>query len=131
VHLAGAWRHGGDGCAVGQDPAHVAGWHNGRRDACGARLLAPVRPRRLRNPPRKVPWRAMRRQPWLAHDHVARPLQVFDQPLGGDPRHRLVRVAGALSPVVAEGEGQGLNQFVTGGGAEGGGVGHGGSVKEV
>jgi hypothetical protein len=72
--------------------------------ACHGSLLAPVRLRRLLNPARQVPRRTMLAQRRLAHDHVARPLQVFDKPLGGDPRHRLIRVVGALATVEAEGE---------------------------
>jgi hypothetical protein len=41
----------------------------------------------------------------LAHDHVPRLLQMLDQPLGGDPRHHLVRVVHALSAIEPEGEG--------------------------
>jgi len=35
----------------------------------------------------------------LVHDDVSRSLRVLDQPLGGDPRHHLVRVVRALPAV--------------------------------
>ena len=38
------------------------------------------------------PRRAMLARQRLVHDDVARPFQVVKQALGGDPRHRIIRV---------------------------------------
>jgi len=55
---------------------------------------------------------------------------MLDQPHGRDPRHHLVRIMHALPAVEPEGEGQRLREFVPGGGAEIGGVGHGGTIGD-
>jgi hypothetical protein len=61
----------------------------------------------------------------LLHHDIAGPLQVLNQSLDRDPRHRLIRVVGTPSAVEAEGEGEGLRKFVSGRGPEVGRVGHG------
>jgi hypothetical protein len=54
----------------------------------------------------------MRLQRRLVDDHVSRPLQVVDQPLRGDSRHRLVRVVRLLPVVDPECEREGPREFV-------------------
>lgn len=50
-------------------------------------------------------------------NHVPRPLQMLDHPLGCDMRDQLSRtMMSAAAPVKPEGVGQGLHQFVVRGG---------------
>jgi hypothetical protein len=90
------------------------------------KLPVPVHLSGLLNPacqPARRPMLAERR---LVHNHVSRPLQVLNQPLGRDPRHCLIRVVRALPPVETEGEGKRLREFASGRRPEVGRVGHGG-----
>lgn len=103
----------------------ISGWSTRNKSA---KLIAAVSLSGLLNPARVVPGVSVLVRRRLAHHDVTRPLQILDQPLGGDLRYYLVRAVHASPAVEPQGEGAGLRQFVPGGGAEIGGFGHGGTV---
>jgi len=76
-------------------------------------------------------WRIRRCRPGCRrtlHQDEARPREVTDKPIRRDPRHHVVCIVDPLSPLIAQREGQGLGDFVRGGGAEVWRVGRGGTI---